>query len=53
MANGPEEFDELTSEIRKLIRENKRFLERIKEEEFEPEEGEEENGESIEDFEVL
>lgn len=53
MANGPDEFDELTREIRSLLRENQRFLERVREEDFEPEEGEEETEESLEDFEEL
>ncbi len=53
MANGPDEFDELTREIRNLIKENKRFLERVREEDFEPEEGKEETEESMEDFEEL
>jgi hypothetical protein len=53
MSNGPEEFDELTREIRNLIKENQRFLERVREEDFEPEEGEEESEESTEDFEEL
>lgn len=53
MANGPDEFDELTREIRYLIKDNKRFLERVREEDFEPEEGEEETEESMEDFEEL
>lgn len=53
MSNGPEEFDELTREIRHLIKENQRFLERVRDEDFEPEEGEEEPDGSIEDFEEL
>jgi hypothetical protein len=53
MPNEPDEFDELTREIRHLIKENQRFLERVREEDFEPEEGEEEPEGSMEDFEEL
>jgi hypothetical protein len=53
MSSVPEEFDELTREIRNLIKENQRFLERVREEDFEPEEGEEESEGPMEDFEEL
>jgi hypothetical protein len=53
MAPEPEEFEQLTREIRNLIKENKRFLERVREEDFEPEEGEAESEDSTEDFEEL
>jgi len=49
---GPEEFEELTREIRSLLKENQRFLERVLEEDFEPEE-EPGSGDSMEDFEEL
>jgi hypothetical protein len=42
------ELEELSREIRKIITENKKFLERVLDEEFEPEEdddGEAESGE--------
>ena len=53
MAAGPEEYDELAKNIRNLLKENKRFLERVMAEDFEPEEGEEETETSPEDFEEL
>jgi hypothetical protein len=36
-----EGVDELTSKIRQLINENRKFLDRIMDDDFEPEEGEE------------
>ncbi|GEM_PF-1535419 len=53
MAAGPEEYDELTKEIRNLLQQNQRFLQRVMEEDFEPEEGEEEAETLPEDFEEL
>lgn len=53
MAAGPEEYDELAKNIRNLLKENKRFLERVMAEDFEPEENEEETEASPEDFEEL
>lgn len=52
MAAGPEEYDELAKEIRNLLKQNQRFLQRVMEEDFEPEEGEEGEA-STEDFEEL
>jgi hypothetical protein len=50
----PDEFEQLAKEIRSLIKENKRFLERVREEDFEPDyEEEEEYEDSPEDFEEL
>ncbi len=53
MAAGPEEYDELAKNIRNLLKENKRFLERVMTEDFEPEESEGEGEASTEDFEEL
>lgn len=53
MTTEPDEFEQLAREIRSLIKDNKRFLERVREEDFEPEEGEEEFEDSPEDFEEL
>jgi hypothetical protein len=53
MTTDPDEFEELAREIRSLIKENKRFLERVREEDFEPEDGEDECEDSPEDFEEL
>jgi len=53
MAAGPEEYDELTKEIRNLLKQNQRFLQRVMEEDFEPEDGEEEAESPPEDFEEL
>jgi len=50
--NSPDGFLELAREIRELIRENRRFLEKVMEEDFEPEE-EEAPADSLEDFEEL
>ncbi len=52
MTSGPEEFEELTKEIRNLLKENEKFLKRVLEEDFEPEEPVEAE-ESNEDFEEL
>ncbi len=40
MDEAKNELDELTKEIRKLIARNKKFLDRVMDEEFEPEEEE-------------
>jgi hypothetical protein len=40
MDEAKNELDELTREIRKLIAKNKKFLDRVMDEEFEPEEEE-------------
>ncbi len=40
MDEAKNELDELTREIRKLIARNKKFLDRVMDEEFEPEEEE-------------
>jgi hypothetical protein len=53
MTTDPDEFEQLAREIRSLIKENKRFLERVREEDFEPENGENEYEDSPEDFEEL
>jgi hypothetical protein len=53
MTTGPEELADLAREIRNLIKDNKRFLERIRSEDFAPEEGEEPAEELVEDFEEL
>ena len=53
MPNGPEEFEELARDIRNLIRDNKRFLDRVMEEDFEPEADETDSEDSLEDFEEL
>lgn len=53
MTTDPDEFEQLAREIRSLIKENKRFLERVREEDFEPEDGEEDCEDSVEDFEEL
>lgn len=53
MTTDPEEFEQLAREIRSLIKENKRFLERVREEDFEPEDGEDDCEDSAEDFEEL
>jgi len=50
---GPEEYEELAREIRNLLKENRRFLERVREEDFEPEEEETGSEDSMEDFEEL
>ena len=49
MAADIEEFDELSKEIRKIITENEKFLARVLDEDFEPEE-EEEDGEVVEEL---
>ncbi len=53
MTPAPEELAELAREIQTLIKENKRFLERIRSEEFMPEEGEEDDVTAAADFEEL
>lgn len=50
---APAEFQELAHEIRNLLKDNRRFLERVMEEDFEPEDGEADSGDSPEDFEEL
>lgn len=52
MASGDDEFEDLAREIRDLLKENQRFLKRVQEEDFEPEE-ELETEDSTEDFEEL
>lgn len=52
MASGDDEFKDLAREIRDLLKENQRFLKRVQEEDFEPEEEPEEE-DSTEDFEEL
>lgn len=41
------EFDELSKEIRKIITENKKFLSRVQDDDFEPEEEEGEGEEEV------
>lgn len=53
MAPAPEELAELAREIQMLIKENKRFLQRIRSEDFMPEEGEDDEEVATEDFEEL
>ncbi len=56
MTSGTDEFEDLAREIRNLIKDNERFLKRVQEEDFEPEEGEEAEAvaeDSSEDFEEL
>jgi hypothetical protein len=53
MTTDPDEFEQLAREIRSLIKENKRFLERVQAEDFEPENGDDEYEDSPEDFEEL
>jgi hypothetical protein len=49
MVDEKTELDEMSREIRKIISENKKFLDRIMDEEFEPdEESEEEAGTVVE-----
>ncbi|MGA2150936.1 MAG: hypothetical protein ABSG48_02095 [Geobacteraceae bacterium] len=49
MVEEKTELDEMSREIRKIISENKKFLDRIMDEEFEPdEESEEEAGTVVE-----
>jgi hypothetical protein len=49
MVEEKTELDEMSREIRKIISENKKFLDRIMDEEFEPdEESEEEAGNIVE-----
>jgi hypothetical protein len=50
---GPAEFKELAEEIRNLLKDNRRFLDRVMEEDFEPEDEENGSGDSMEDFEEL
>jgi hypothetical protein len=46
-----DEFDELSKEIRKIITDNKEFLSRVMDDDFEPEEEEEEGEEeSVEEL---
>lgn len=44
------ELDELTQEIGKIIKDNKKFLDRVMDEDFEPEEEIEEEREIIEEL---
>lgn len=53
MAPEPDDFEQLAREIQSLIKENKRFLERVRQEDFEPENGEAEDEDSPENFEEL
>jgi hypothetical protein len=53
MTTDPDDFEQLAREIRSLIKDNKRFLERVREEDFEPENGEDEFEDLSEDFEEL
>lgn len=53
MTVEPDEFEQLAREIQSLIKENKKFLERVRQEDFEPESGEDEQEDSPEDFEEL
>lgn len=53
MTAEPDEYEQLAREIRNLIKENKKFLERVRQEDFEPEGGENEQEDSPEDFEEL
>lgn len=45
MVAEKDEFDELSKEIRKIITENEKFLSRVMDEDFEPEEEDEEGEE--------
>lgn len=51
--DSPAEFEQLAQEIRNLLKDNRRFLERVMEEDFEPEDGENDPGDSSEEFEEL
>ncbi|HOP39918.1 MAG TPA: hypothetical protein PLI53_02635 [Geobacteraceae bacterium] len=53
MTVEPDEYEQLAKEIQNLIKENKKFLERVRQEDFEPECGEDEQEDSPEDFEEL
>ena len=44
------EMEELQKEIRKTIEENRKFLDRMMDDDFEPEEGEEEDEEIVEEL---
>lgn len=51
MVAEKDEFDELSKEIRKIITENEKFLSRVMDEDFEPEEEDEEGeGEDLEEL---
>jgi len=50
---GPAEFQELAAEIRNLLKDNRRFLDRVMEEDFEPEDEDDGAGDSMEEFEEL
>ena len=47
MSAEKEELDELTREIRKVILDNKKFLDRVMDDEFGPEEEEDESDEEL------
>ncbi len=44
------ELDELTKEISKIINDNRKFLDRVMDDDFEPEEGEAEEEEVVEEL---
>lgn len=50
MVDEKNELDELSSEIRKIIAENEKFLARVMDDEFEPDEGYEEEEEIVEEL---
>jgi hypothetical protein len=47
---GAEELDEMAKEIRRIIADNRKFLDRIMDDEFEEEEGEPEETEVVEEL---
>jgi len=50
MVAEKDEFDELSKEIRKIITENEKFLARVMDDDFEPEEEEEVEEEVVEEL---
>lgn len=51
MGTEKDDLDELSKEIRKIITDNKKFLSRVMDEDFEPEEAEgEDDGELLEEL---
>lgn len=50
MVDEKNELDELGREIRRIIAENEKFLARVMDDDFEPEEEEEEEGELVEEL---
>ena len=50
MSNGTDDLEELSKEIRKIISDNKKFIERVMDDEFEPEEPESSEEEYFEEL---